>query len=460
MKGLKFDKVFFLGIGGIGMSALARYFLHQGTQVFGYDKTATALTEQLHAEGAKITFVDDFNTVAEEFKTAHPENVLVVRTPAVPVKSELYQYFTTNNYTMAKRAVVLGWIADQTPTIAVAGTHGKTTTSSLIAHVLNVAGISFNAFLGGIATNFGSNLVLNSKPEWLVVEADEFDRSFLTLHPTITVITSTDADHLDVYGNEQEFQKGFQEFVKQLKPTGQLIIQQAAYERLELNQPALTYCLNCDAMYSAIEIMPSEGMFQFSIVNGVDERQFALSLPGLHNVQNAMAAYLVAKQVGINDQLINKAFMSFEGVERRFQYHIRNNGITYIDDYAHHPSEINAVHDSLRLMYPGKHIAVVFQPHLFTRTRDFMPEFAKSLSAFDEVMLLDIYPARETPIDGVSSEALLKLMNNPNKQVVSKENLTEVLSKSASEIVVTLGAGDIDKLVENVKNCLSQKITD
>lgn len=458
MSQLSVNKIFFLGIGGIGMSAIARYFLSQGRVVYGYDKTPSPLTDKLIEEGAVITFDDKVDSLDPEFVAAPANEVLIVRTPAVPANSELFQFFEQKGYTQYKRSQVLGWISQQTPTIAVAGTHGKTTTSSLISHVLKVAGIPFSAFLGGIANNFNSNFVLNEKPEWLVVEADEFDRSFLTLHPQIAVITSCDADHLDIYGDENEFLSGFRAFVDQVKPKGQLIIHQQAYKKLGLNKPALTYCINCDAMVSASEIMPSEGMFQFSIVKGQDERQFALSLPGIHNVQNAMAAYLVAKQLGINDVTINKAFMSFTGVDRRFHYQLRSKEQTYIDDYAHHPSEIDAVRESLRLMYQDKKITVVFQPHLYTRTRDFMDGFAKSLGDFDEVILLDIYPARELPIDGITSEALLKKISNPLKSLVTKEALTEKLTKSETEIVVTLGAGDIDRLVQPVRETLEKKI--
>ncbi|MES2629872.1 MAG: UDP-N-acetylmuramate--L-alanine ligase [Bacteroidota bacterium] len=459
MSQLSVNKIFFLGIGGIGMSAIARYFLSQGKSVYGYDKTPSPLTDKLIAEGAVITFEDSVAALTEEFTSAPAEDVLIVRTPAVPVNSEIFRFFEKQGYQQFKRSQVLGWISEQTPTIAVAGTHGKTTTSSLIAHVLKVAEIPFSAFLGGIANNFNSNFVLHEKPEWLVIEADEFDRSFLTLHPQIAIITSADADHLDIYGDENEFLNGFRAFVDQVKPKGQLIIHQNAYNKLGLNKPALTYCINCDAMVSASEIMPSEGMFQFSIVKGKDERQFALALPGIHNVQNAMAAYLVAKQLGINDVTINKAFMSFAGVERRFHYQLRNRQQVYIDDYAHHPSEIDAVRESLRLMYPDRKLTVVFQPHLFTRTRDFMDGFAKSLAEFDEIFLLDIYPARELPLEGITSEALLSKVRNPHKSLVSKENITEKLIKTETEVVVTLGAGDIDRLVEPIRKSLETKIS-
>lgn len=451
------NKIFFLGIGGIGMSAIARYFLNQGKSVYGYDKTASPLTDKLSEEGAIITFDDKVDALDKAFLAASKEDVLIVRTPAVPLDSEIYQYFEKEAYKIFKRSQVLGWISEQTPTIAVAGTHGKTTTSSLIAHVLKVAGVPFSAFLGGIANNFGSNFVIHENPEWLVIEADEFDRSFLTLHPQIAVVTSCDPDHLDIYGDDQEFLNGFRAFVNQIKPKGQLIVHQPAYQRMGLNQPALTYCIQCNAMVSANEIMPSEGMFQFSIVRGLDERQFALSLPGLHNVQNAMAAYLVAKELGIEDKIINKAFMSFTGVERRFHYHLRSKAQTYIDDYAHHPSEIDAVRDSLRLMYPEKKITVVFQPHLYSRTRDFMPGFAKSLGEFDEIFLLDIYPARELPIEGITSEVLLKKIQNSAKKLVSKEQLVDKLLKSETEIVVSLGAGDIDRLVKPMAEALTEK---
>ncbi len=458
MTNLEVNKIFFLGIGGIGMSAIARYFLQQGRSVYGYDKTPSALTDKLIEEGAVITFTDKVDALDKEFLATNKDEVLVVYTPAVPQTSELFQFFTLGEYRFFKRSQVLGWISQNIPTIAVAGTHGKTTTSSLIAHVLKVAGVPFSAFLGGIANNFGSNYVLNENPKWLVVEADEFDRSFLTLHPQIAVITSADADHLDIYGDEQEFLNGFRSFIKQILPNGKLIIHQPAYQKLNLHQPALTYCINCSAMVNAIEIMPSEGMFQFSIVQGPDERQFAIALPGIHNVQNAMAAYLVAKQLGIADKLISQAFMSFTGVDRRFHYHVKTKGQVYIDDYAHHPSEIDAVRQSLRMMYPERKITVVFQPHLFTRTRDFMEGFAQSLAQFDEIFLLEIYPARELPLPGVNAEALLKRIQNAQKSLVTKEELVAKLVKADTDIVVTLGAGDIDRLVMAIKEGIKDKV--
>ncbi len=459
MNNLEVNKIFFLGIGGIGMSAIARYFLQQGRAVYGYDKTPSPLTDKLIEEGAVITFSDTKESLDSDFLDAIKEEVLVVYTPAIPKTSELFQFFANEGYRFFKRSQVLGWISQEIPTIAVAGTHGKTTTSSLIAHVLKTAGIDFTAFLGGIANNFGSNYVLNANPKWMVVEADEFDRSFLTLHPQIAVITSADADHLDIYGDEQEFLNGFRSFVNQIQPNGKLIIHQPAYENLGLNRPALTYCINCNAMVKAIEVMPSDGMFQFSILQGgQDERQFAIALPGIHNVQNAMAAFLVAKQLGISDQLISKAFMSFTGVDRRFHYQVRTKGQVYIDDYAHHPSEINAVRESLRMIYPERKITAIFQPHLFTRTRDFMDGFAQSLEEFDEIFLLDIYPARELPLEGITSEALLKKIKNGAKYLVSKEDLIARLAKAETDIVVTLGAGDIDRLVQPIKEVLKDKI--
>jgi UDP-N-acetylmuramate--alanine ligase len=452
MNQLTINKVYFLGIGGIGMSAIARYFLKMGKEVYGYDRTPSHLTEKLSEEGAVISYNDSVNDIPAAFTSGTKEDVLVVRTPAVPADSALYKFFEAEGYNIFKRSQVLGWITAQTPTIAVAGTHGKTTTSSLIAHVLQTAGIPFSAFLGGIANNFNSNFVINEKAEWIVAEADEFDRSFLTLHPTISVITSTDADHLDIYGDASEFNNGFRSFIGNLAEGGKLIIHQNAYDKLELTAPALTYCIHCKAMVSAEEIQASEGMFQFSIRKGLDERQFALSLPGIHNVENALAAYSVAKELGISDHIINKAFMSFTGVERRFHYHIRRKGFVYLDDYAHHPSEISAVRDSLRMMYPEKKITAVFQPHLYSRTRDFMAGFAQSLAEFDEVFLLDIYPARELPIEGIDSAALLKKIQNGHKHLVTKEELVERLAKTELEVLVTLGAGDIDRLVEPIRN--------
>ncbi len=457
MSKLVANKIFFLGIGGIGMSAIARYFLVMGKQVYGYDKTPSPITDKLQEEGAQIFFEDNSDALFAAIKD-HKNDVLVVRTPAVPGNSELFNYFQNEAFEMAKRSVVLGWISTDTPTIAVAGTHGKTTTSSLIAHLLQVAGIPFSAFLGGIANNFNSNYVANPNAKWLVVEADEFDRSFLTLHPQLAVITSADPDHLDIYGDSEEFANGFRSFIANLVEGGKLIIHQTAYSKLGLTAPALTYCISCDAMISATEIQASEGMFQFSLIEGKKEQQFAIALPGIHNVENALAAYAVGKQLGISDDTINKALMSFTGVERRFHYQIKGRELVYVDDYAHHPSEINAVCKSLRMIYPERKISVVFQPHLYSRTRDFLDGFAKALAEFDEVFLLDIYPARELPIEGITSELLLKKIQCGHKQLVSKEDMVSKVAKSETEVVVTLGAGDIDRLVAPLKQALLNKI--
>ncbi|HEX4887097.1 MAG TPA: UDP-N-acetylmuramate--L-alanine ligase [Luteibaculaceae bacterium] len=459
MNRLGASTVFFLGIGGIGMSAIARYFLHHKKRVLGYDKTPSSLTDRLQEEGAEIFFNDDPAELQRLLSDADAADLLVVITPAVPKDSQLSVYIRENQFLTLKRSEVLGEISATMPTIAVAGTHGKTTTTTLIAHVLQVAGVKFNAFLGGISNNFNSNLVLHNDAKWMVVEADEFDRSFLTLHPSIAVVTSVDADHLDIYGDVKTFQSGFSDFIAKLKADGTLICHQQAYRQLGLSRPALTYCLDCNAMYSATEIMSAEGMFQFSIVSGIDERQFALSIPGLHNVQNALAAYLVAKQLGISDVVINKAFMSFAGIERRFHYQVRTRDLVYIDDYAHHPTEISAVYDSLRFMYPERKITAIFQPHLFTRTRDFMDGFAASLSEFDEVLLLDIYPARELPIEGVTSDALAAKMKGRPVKRLGKEQVNDYLLRSETEVVLTIGAGDIDRLVEPIRQTLLKKVS-
>jgi UDP-N-acetylmuramate--alanine ligase len=449
-------KVYLLGIGGIGMSALARYFNAMGKQVSGYDKTPTPLTDELQAEGMEIHFNEDIDKVSSLVQ----EKTLVIYTPAVPKTHAEYVYLAEYGFAIRKRSEVLGLITENSYTIAVAGTHGKTTTSSLIAHTLRSSGIECSAFLGGITQNYNTNLFigknLNDKTSITVVEADEYDRSFLALHPDIAVITSIDADHLDIYQNKEHMHESYNLFARQVKRGGELVAKTGT-EVVQKNVEALvvSYSLKSDSEYKASNLRIENGQYHYSIVGkGRETNDLTLGLPGSHNVENSVAAFVVAKSMGVSDEDIRKAFASFKGVRRRFEYQIKNERLVYIDDYAHHPEELKACILSVRELYPSKKITGVFQPHLYTRTRDFADGFAQSLSLLDEVILLEIYPARELPIAGVSSQMLLEKITSSRKMVCSKEHLVNELSARAPEVLLTLGAGDIDTLVQPIRNAL------
>jgi UDP-N-acetylmuramate--alanine ligase len=452
--------VYFLGAGGIGMSALGRYFLQREKIVSGYDKTPTPLTNSLIEEGMKITFVDSIDTIPEEFKSE--ENLkasLVIYTPAIPKNNIQLNYFIENGIQIYKRAEILGIISSNHKTIAVAGTHGKTTTSTLIAHILQQAGMNPVAFLGGIAVNYNSNYLPGSPSSLLVVEADEYDRSFLKLNPFCSVITSTDADHLDIYGERKELIHSFNLFAEKNDTNGILITKAgieldekwvANSKKYNTKQPAEIYLSNCTL---------KEDIYHFSInIEGHEIEDLTLGLGGFHNVENALAAVAVCYYQGVNDDAIRKSLENFKGIKRRFEYIIRNEEHIYIDDYAHHPEELSACISSVKALYPSKKITGIFQPHLFTRTRDFINEFASSLSLLDEVILLEIYPARELPIEGVTSTALLNKIKAGNKILCSKENLLDTISNRNPELLLTLGAGDIDQFVEPLKKLLTSKI--
>ncbi|MFN6945253.1 MAG: UDP-N-acetylmuramate--L-alanine ligase [Cytophagaceae bacterium] len=449
MKGI--EKIYFVGIGGIGMSALARWFKASGCVVAGYDRTPTALTNQLTDEGIDIHFDDDVNLIPADFK--EKKGTLVVFTPAVPSEHSELVYFLNQGFEVKKRSEVLGMITKNHPSIAVAGTHGKTTTTSMIAHVLKYANVDCVAFLGGITQNYNTNLLLNSGPNpWVVVEADEYDRSFLRLNPKVAVVTTMDADHLDIYDNEGEFIKAFNEFADQIEEGGSLVHR----EGLALKSSSIGVLIETfgsgAATYKVSNVKADHGWFVFDLETPQKKIIGArMQVPGMHNVMNALAAWACGRIVGISDEVIAEAIENFKGVKRRFEYHIKGQRIIYIDDYAHHPTEIEACLDAVRMLYPGKHITVAFQPHLFSRTRDFMEGFVHSLSKADGVVLLDIYPAREKPLEGITSEVLLQKISAANKQLVTKEELPSVLARLQTDVVVTMGAGDIDKLVEPVK---------
>ena len=472
------------------MSALARWFKARGHQVGGYDKTPTPLTEALGREGIEVTF-DESVAALPGWVTADPAQTLVVRTPAVPAGHPQWVYFQTNGYVIRKRSEVLGLLTRGTNLIAVAGTHGKTTTSSMIAHLLYSAGLSIGAFLGGISVNLGSNLLLpsgegkkdagaggqaalqpatasgeSSAAEWTVVEADEYDRSFLTLYPTVAVVTSTDADHLDIYGEKSALVDSFRDFIAQIQPGGLLLLNHTADERvLERIHPGvqvIRYGLETSGIersrpHAIAHSLRVEGRaFTFDLVSTLGAvRGLTLRVPGYHNVENMVAAVTVARHVGLGEEDVAGAVKSYAGVKRRFEFIHEDGRRVYVDDYAHHPREIEAFLSSLRALYPGRRLTVIFQPHLFSRTRDFAAGFSRALSLADEVILLPIYPARELPIPGITSDMLLEGITSPVKRLVPKEDLlAHIQDISDLEVLATVGAGDIDTLVEPLRRWL------
>ncbi|MDO4228884.1 MAG: UDP-N-acetylmuramate--L-alanine ligase [Capnocytophaga sp.] len=438
------ENIYFVGIGGIGMSALARYFNADGKRVCGYDKTPTDITQALENEGISVHFEDDINNIPAEFKNT--EKTLVIFTPAIPKEHSELVYFQTNGYQVCKRSEILGLITRNSFCLAVAGTHGKTTTTSILAHILVESGVPVSAFLGGIAENFNSNLVLNGS-QYTVVEADEFDRSFLRLSPDIVGITSMDADHLDIYGDESSVVEGFREFAGKIKAGGSLIVRNG----LDINGE--TYGLEDNSDYSFQNIRIENGVYVFDFqYNGKVYDNYTFPKPGRHNLSNALLAVAMGVKAGFSPEKLLHTLASFKGVKRRFSYIIKEKNFVFIDDYAHHPSEINALFQAVDEMYPSVKKTVVFQPHLFTRTRDFLDGFAESLSQFDDVILLDIYPARELPIEGVTSEVLLEKITAPSKVLVSKEDLLPLLKTKNPSLLLTVGAGDIGAEVEGIKN--------
>ena len=443
-------EVYFLGIGGIGMSALARFFKNRGCSVFGYDKTSTQLTLELEAEGMEIHYEEDVDLI--------PDGIdLVVYTPAVPKKHSEYQFFLENGYPILKRSQVLGMISSGYKTIGIAGTHGKTTISTLTAHLLQQTANGVNAFMGGISKNYQNNLLLSSKSEWVVVEADEFDRSFLHLFPQIAVITSVDADHLDIYKNILSLKESFTQFTGQIKPGGSLIIKKGISLNV-IQRPGLkvfTYSIDQQADFCIQNLRISKGHYIFDLKLGETVMEnVELGLPGLFNVENAIASSAAAWLAGATKEEIRKGLLSFSGVHRRFDLRINREDLIYIDDYAHHPEELKACINSVRHLYPNKKITGVFQPHLFTRTKDFADDFARSLELLDEVILLEIYPARELPIEGIDSQMLLDKINKTSKYVCKNEELIGLLKSLKPELLLTLGAGDIDQFVKPIEESL------
>ena len=442
------DKVFLIGVGGIGMSGLARYFKKRGADVCGYDKTSTPLTDALQREGIPVSFVDETDQIPVQFHE-NDLSTLIIYTPAIPKDSAVLNYFISKGFPLKKRSEVLGIISKGMFTIAVAGTHGKTTTSCIIAHLLKDSGYDCSAFLGGIASNYNTN-VLFADNNTLVVEADEYDRSFLTLHPDIAVITSMDADHLDIYGDAAHLTESFKLFAGQLKPGGILINRKG----LDLAN-GQTYAANEEAEIQAQNVRVESGNFWFDFKNQSTYIQdLQMLLPGLHNIENAVAAVQIALLLGITAEKIRAALANFKGVKRRFEYILRNEGHIYIDDYAHHPEELRACLTAVKTLYPDKKLCTIFQPHLFTRTRDFADGFAEVLAMTDELIMLDIYPARELPIDGVDSAMILNKVAIDDKKILSKQETVNHIKRTRPELLLTVGAGDVDTLVKPLKEII------
>jgi UDP-N-acetylmuramate--alanine ligase len=441
-------RIYFVGIGGIGMSALARFFGNHGIEIYGYDKTKTKLTEALEKEGCHIHYEDRVDLIPEAID-------LVIYTPAIPSHHKELTYFKKNNYPLQKRAAILGAISKQKKCIAMAGTHGKTTTSSMISFVLRHGGIDCSAFLGGIVKNYASNFVFG-KSDWIVVEADEYDRSFLHLDPEIAIISSVDPDHLDIYQEKDLMIEGFRAFVQKINDGGSLLKAHSIDQDLKsgADVKADTYGID-EGAYAAKKIKVEEGAFVFDAhYPGGKIEAVKVQMAGRHNIENAMAAIAVAKKLGIENEKIKNAFVEFKGIQRRFDIRFKNQKQVYIDDYAHHPSELNAAISAARELFPGRKITGIFQPHLFSRTRDFVDGFAKALDALDELIILPIYPAREEPIAGVTSAMILDKMKSNHKVLKQKEDLIPYLKANEFEILLTLGAGDIDVFVPQIEELL------
>jgi UDP-N-acetylmuramate--alanine ligase len=440
-----YNKIYFIGIGGIGMSSIALYFINNGKQVAGYDQTKTHLTTKLSNLGANIHYDSGLSEIPEEFKKNN--EVLIIYTPAISLNNVELSFFFDNNFIVLKRSEILGYISRDKFCIAIAGTHGKTTTATILSHILFENNIKFISFIGGISENYDSNFIQNGK-DVILVEADEFDRSFLTLNPNIACITSVDSDHLDVYNSNSELQKSFNEFASKLEVKGIL------FKHYDIPINGVSYGFNENAEYSIINYRNDKSSTYFDIVY---EKENSISvkfnMPGKHNACNALVAFAIARLLKIKDECIVNSLNTFKGVKRRFSYILKSPKIL-IDDYAHHPNEIKAIYESVKSLYPRKSIMAIFQPHLYSRTRDFMNQFAQVLSKFDEVTLLDIYPAREEPLEGINSRKLLNLINNLNKNLVDKQELKHVVQNSNSDVFVVMGAGDISDEVYKIKDVI------
>ena len=445
-------RIYFIGVGGIGMSALARYFHLHGAEVYGYDRTATDLTRALSAEGMEVHYEDDVQQI--------PENVdLVVFTPAVPKDHQELNWFLARGYPVKKRSEVLGIISQAKRCIAIAGTHGKTTTSIMTAHLLRACGVDATAFVGGISGNLGSNFV-EGHSDWVVVEADEYDRSFLQLHPEIAIINSIDPDHLDIYGTAEAVVESYEQFIRQIKPGGKLIyrhglpLETVANELRASGRQVLTFGIE-EGDYEAFDVRVEDGQMAFGLRSTIfNFSDLRMNYPGRHNVLNATAAIAATLLAGGFTPELPAALASFRGVKRRFEFILRTPELVFIDDYAHHPAELEAAISAARMLYPDRKITGIFQPHLYSRTRDFAPDFATALDQLDECVLMDIYPAREQPIPGVTSAMIAALMKHKNVTLTTKSELLNVLKNKNLEVLMTMGAGDIDTMLEPIKELI------
>ena len=436
-----YKHIYFLGIGGIGMSSLALYVLNENKVVGGYDKVKSEITDTLISHGAVINFSDEFKIIPKSF--LDKENTLIIYTPAIPLSNKQFVFFKKSGFRILKRSELLGEISKDKFCIAIAGTHGKTTTSSILSHILFDNNLNFTSFIGGISENYNTNLIQNGS-EIILVEADEFDRSFLTLNPNIACITSIDADHMDIYENEIELKKSFNQFKNNIKKDGVLFVN----DQIPMNGLTYGFSSNSNYFISNYRVDDEVAHFDINFKKSIISIQFKMQ--GKHNALNALVAFAIGNFLGIDNDNIQKSLSTFKGVKRRFSYILKSPRVI-IDDYAHHPTEIDAVQKSVKEMYPGKKITAVFQPHLYTRTRDFMDQFAESLSEFDEIILTDIYPAREQPIKNIDSQALLKKIKNNRKLISKKSNLSSCLKNSKSDVFVIMGAGDISDEVQLIK---------
>ena len=447
----QYTHYYFIGIGGIGMSAIARYFKNRGYDVSGYDRTPSALTHALEEEGIRVHYEDDVTAIPQD--VAH---TFVIYTPAIPEELGEMQYVRNHGYAICKRSKALGEIARGQECLAISGTHGKTTTSTLLAHILTQSGEGCNAFLGGISKNYGTNLLLSKNPV-LVAEADEFDRSFLQLHPHVAAVTATDADHLDIYNDHAHVVEAFGQFTAQVDPDGAVVVKYGVDVPLAGTVAKVwryAYDTPCDFYASDIEPLPG-GRFDFTINHpGGRIEHCQVGIPGWVNVENAVAASAVALLHGTAPGAIREALATFQGVARRFDIHVNTPRIAYIDDYAHHPNEIRAAISSMRNIFPGRKLLGIFQPHLYTRTRDFAPDFADALSGLDALILLPIYPAREEPIPGVTSQLIFDAVTIPDKVLIPKEQLLEHLHSRPIDCLVTFGAGDVDRFIKPIETWL------
>ena len=450
--------VYFIGIGGIGMSAIARYFLNQGLTVGGYDKTPTDLTKRLIEEGAHIHYEENIGLIPTE--CLDPDTCLIVYTPAIPAEHAELQYFKRNGFDLQKRAQVLGTLTRTLKGLCVAGTHGKTTTSSMAAHLLHQSHVDCNAFLGGITKNYGTNYILSAKSEYVVIEADEFDRSFHWLRPWATVITSTDADHLDIYGNEEAYLESFRHYTSLIQPGGYLILHTGLKMQPNTKEGVTTYTYSRDnGDFHAENVKIGNGEITFDFISPLGNiKGINLGVPVTVNIENGIAAMALAQLAGATEEEIRQGMASFSGVDRRFDFHVRTPQMVYLSDYAHHPEEIRQSILSVKQLYEGRRVKAIFQPHLYSRTRDFYREFADALSLLDDVTIVDIYPARELPIPGITSKLIYdNLRPGMKKEMCHKEEIPDIVRRKDFDVLVTLGAGDIEDYAKEITQILNEK---